>query len=153
MSQSTDQGQAWPIKLPALAWGMPEHMVASSVPLLQLQLKNQQLSRETYLSMLVLRVAWMLEQEEDWEEGASNLADELERLGAWSGRSRFPDPETAAADLIADNPAFPDLFVAKLPPSPFRVNQMPAAVLAIRENSLQEWMSFALPLASDSPEL
>jgi len=155
MSQSTDQDQDkknWPLNPPPLAWGMPEHLVASSVPLLPVHLKNP-LSRISYLAMLEVRLAWMMEREDDWKEAASNLAEELDRLGAGIAQSRFEGPWEAAEQLVGDNPAFLDLFVAKLPPSPFKVHQMPAAVLAIKENSLLEWMSFALPLASDSPEL
>lgn len=139
MSQSTEQD--WPLKGPRLAWGVPSNLVASSIPLTQEQLKKGVLTENEYLAMLAFRVGWLLAREDDQEEAELELAAELDRLGVWLGPEKFLNSEQAAIAMLLDNPMFPDLFniVVQLP-SPISLRQMPAAVQAVRDADLQEWI-------------
>jgi len=152
MSQPTDPD--WPLKGPRLAWGVPSNLVASSIPLTQSQLVKGVLTTEEYLAMLAFRVGWLLARADDPEEAELELAAELDRLGAWLGPEKFLNSEQAARAMLLDNPMFPDLFTAAVQlPSPIRVIQMPAAVQAVRETDLREWLDLGLQSPSDGPDL
>ena len=147
---------AWPIPGPPMAWGVPGSLPASRVPLRPADLrKNPTMTWHTYIQELADRVAWMMEQEDDPQAAQAELARALEDMGAWTGPRRFESPSQAAAEMMVGNPAFKDLLTAsfRLPASPWHLRQMPAAVRAIQETTLGEWIDRALWKASDGLEI
>lgn len=146
-----DQQRPWPLAGTPVAWGVRSNLAASSIPLHKDVLRDGSLSSSEYLSILTDRVAWLISLEDDPKAAQRELADELERLGAWNGRSQFDSPWDAANQMLQDNPAFPDLFnlVVALPRSPWRVRRVPAAVRAVKQTNLSEWIAAALPILRD----
>ena len=128
-----DQQRPWPLAGMPVAWGVRSNLAASSIPLHKDVLRDGSLSSSEYRSILTDRVAWLIGLEDDQKSAQRELADELERLGAWNGRSQFDSPWDAANQMLRDNPAFPDLFNlgVTLPRSPWRVRRVPAAVRAV----------------------
>ena len=143
----------WPAEGTPLAWGLPDNLPASSVPVTQSDLKAG-LTKAAYLDRLCARLAWLIEREDSPRRAMAALADAMEAAGAWSGPRTFPSPEDAVQEMLLDNPAFGDLLnlVVQLPDErPFPVRRMPAAEAAIRDTSQEEWISLAFQGASDGP--
>jgi len=157
MSQSTepDQEKPWPLPGTPAAWGVASSLAASSVPLHKSVLKAGNLSKADYLSILADRVAWLIARADSPEEAQRLLAAELERLGAWSGPSQFESPWEAVRQMLVDNPAWPDLLTSavNLPKSPWPVRQIPAAVKAVQETQLEDWLAATLRSPTDQPEV
>lgn len=146
-----DEAQDWPLAVrttePLLAWCPPEANPAlAAVPVTPGDLKEG-LTPAGYRRRLSQRVAWMVNQEDDPEAAVAALAREMESRGLWSlGRPE----ENPVSALLADNPAWPDYLnlVVQLPEArPMPVRRMSAALQAIQETGLDEWISLAfLPM-------
>lgn len=129
-----------------LAWGITDNLVATAVPLMRVDLQAP-LRMRRYLSLLTDRVLWMVEQEEDPQEALQQIADSLEQAGLLEPGTTPPEnPTQALMEMLEDNPAFQNQLqlVANLPQSPWPVQQMPAAVEAIRRTTLAEWLDQAI---------
>lgn len=157
MSQPTepDQEKPWPLPGAPVAWGVPSNLPATSIPLHKGVLKDGSLSKADYLSILADRVAWLISRSDSPPEAQRLLAAELERLGAWSGTNQFESPWDAVRQMLVDNPAWPDLLtsVVSLPKSPWPIRQIPAAVKAVQETQIEDWIAATLRSPSDQPEV
>jgi len=141
----------WPYILlpnePRLAWGVADHLVATSIPIGPADM-SRPIRQRAYWAALADRLAWMLAKEQDWRAGAAELAHRLDDLGAWNGPHRFESPQDAAHHLLLDNMAFPDLMrcaVPDMPDFPLRMLDFPGAAAVIATTDLSEWMGLALP--------
>ena len=93
------------------------------------------------------RVWWMVEQCDDPEDGLRQLECKIERLGLWP----MPNVEEMSryhrvqAMLTNENPMWPDYFGlrVRMPASRPRVRPMPSALSAVRDATLEEWISRA----------
>ena len=90
----------------------------------------------------------MMEQEPDPEEAVDALAAALESRDLWPG---VPIQATSVwgrvAELLTDNPAWPDYLnlQIELPDdNPMPVRPIPAAVRAVQETTLAEWVDLVL---------
>jgi hypothetical protein len=142
MSESQD----WPYTGTKMAWGTQEGMELTAIPLYQSDLKDG-LKGSEYRERLADRVAWMIRQEEDPEQGIQLLREALEEKGAWMGQTRFASPEEATEAMIMENPMFSDLFAGgpylSSEDYPLKVRAMPAAVEAMEEVGLEGWLALA----------
>ena len=127
-----------------LAWGNPDNLVGTSIPISQ-ENAGKPMASADYHHMMTNRVMWMLVQEDDPQEAIAELVQNLEDRGAWDGPRSFPSTWAACLQLIANNPWWADLFQQSCPGGMPRgpVRQMPAAVDAIRTTTIWEWMDQA----------
>ena len=138
--------RTWPFQGRELAWGTADNLLVTAVPLLPADLKAP-LRRWDYLERLCRRLEWMIQTADDPGEAAAELAQALRQAAAWDGQMEFPDrPERAATLLTVENPMFGDLFniQAQLPMEPYRVSHKPAAVRAIKDATMGDWLELAI---------
>lgn len=142
----------WPLKWAArkLAWGHPDNLVASSIPLTMDQV-GKPMAGSHYYEALAERVAWMLEQADEPEAAVAELARNLDDRGAWDGPWKFKSSREAAQAMLVDNPAFPDLFqcTVPLPDRETPMTQMPVAVRTIQEITFWDWIDQAFSSPTD----
>jgi hypothetical protein len=106
------------------------------------------ISKQDYRVRLVSRVVWMMEQESDPEEAVEALTAALESRDLWPGVPVQANSLWGRVDeLLTDNPAWPDylnLQVEFSDDDPMPVLPIPAAVRAVQETTLSEWMDLML---------
>ena len=141
----------WPTEGMPLAWGLPDNLAETSVPLTQADLKRGSLDEATYRARLAARLEWLIDRTDDSPKLAvAALVQEMEAAGVWSGETRFPTTYEAVDSLIAENSAaLRPLVLATDLQFPVNVRQMPAAVQAVRATDFHEWISRAFQAAGD----
>jgi len=153
MSDTTTQPQQWPIPGRAIAWMPPDQdAVVSAVVMNEPTLRSGSLTHRQYRSLLADRVAWMVRTADDPEDAAATMVREFEAAGLWTGATLpLDDPDAVVQALTLDNPTWQDALnlVVMLPPEPMPIRLIPAAVQAVRETDLEEWLSRVLPVARD----
>ena len=98
----------WPNRMPRMAWGLPDNLPVSAVPLEPGDPKTG-LTRRQYIERLTARVQWMIERSESPRQAMAALADAMEAAGAWSGPRTFPSAWEAATSLLLENPGSPEV--------------------------------------------
>ena len=142
----------WPMELPKgaplTAWAPPGISPALAAVAVSPEDVEKGLRPSAYRHRLVQRVIWMCQQEPSPGQAAASLARELEAVGVWQGSLPEGDEITAVRAMLADNPLWPDYLgnQVQLPDQrPFPVKPFPAALQAVRQTSLAEWMALAIP--------
>lgn len=145
--ESTDVPKDWPIadQTHHLAWHPQDSPTLTAIPLTQAQVAAG-FQPNMYFQALAQRVAWMLETADEPDKAIADLAWRLNVLNLWDGQKKFPRGWDAAMIMLRDNPAFQYYMLQKfeLPEWGTALHQMPAAVQAIKETTLLEWVDEAL---------
>jgi hypothetical protein len=131
-----------------MAWAPPEASLAlAAVPVTPEDVQKG-LSRENWRILLADRVAWMAKQEPDPLVAIDRLAAELEARDLWPGVAFVAEtPDGRVSELLTQNPLWPDylnLQVDLPEDDPMPVRPVPAAVRAVQETTLAEWLDLFL---------
>ena len=137
----------WPLPYASskIAWGMPDQLPATSIPVTE-EMLTKPLDLTTYFQMLATRVQWMVEQNESADDPLAELARMLSDRTPWGFSLTFDNPRAAVKEMIEDNIYFHDLFCRAtnlyLPDSIIRID--PAAKDAINGTSVWDWLDVAM---------
>lgn len=144
MTGMPQQTTAWPYpNLSPSAWSPAQGQVVLSIPLYP---KDQNLSRQIYLSRLADRVQWLLEAEGNPAEVFSQIVEPKADGRASLDGVNLKQPQSLGHQIVQ---AWEDLLRQSAGLNqvrfPVRVHNQPQAIQVIQETSLEGWLENLLP--------
>lgn len=139
----------WPLSGNRLmAWVPPgeNSLALAAVPVTPEDVANG-LSKAEFRKRLAARVLWMIERDDDPEEAIDALREMLEARDLWPGvEVQAESLWGKVAELLTDNPLWPDYLNLQIEfpdERPMPVRPVPAAVRAVQQTTLVEWLDLA----------